>query len=259
VDRTRLEPDGWVRVEARTALVTGGSRGIGAAIAKRLAADGFNLTLAARTPELLCRTAKDLRADHGVEVREIVANLLVDDDVRKLVPAHRERFDRLDVLVLNAGIGTVEPLIEASASAYHRTFEINLRAAILLIQDALQLLRSTAAYAPHFGAKIIALSSITGVTGESGPGLYAASKAALISLCETVSIEESQHGVSATAISPGYVKTDMTAWKHQQFEDGSMLRPADVADVAIAITRLPAGTIVPNIVMSRKGERISRA
>jgi 3-oxoacyl-[acyl-carrier protein] reductase len=256
VDRARLEPDGWVRVEARTALVTGGAGGIGAAIAKRLAAGGFNLTLAARAPESLCRTAKDVRADHGVEVREIVANLLVEDDVRKLVPAHRERFDRLDVLVLNAGIGTVEPIAEASASSYHRTFEINLRAPILLIRDALQLLRSTAAYAPHFGAKIIALSSITGVTSESVLGLYAASKAALISLCETVSIEESQHGASATAISPGYVETEMTAWKRQEFEDCSMLRSADVAEVAMAITRLPAGTIVPNIVMCRKADRI---
>src|SRR5215208_3087993 len=88
----------------------------------------------------------------------------------------------------------------------------------------LPLLRQTAQQNPHRGAKIIALSSLTGVAGEAGLAAYGASKAALISLCETVSMEESMHGVTATALSPGYVDTDMSAWKHSDIQPDAMLR-----------------------------------
>jgi NAD(P)-dependent dehydrogenase (short-subunit alcohol dehydrogenase family) len=246
-------------VARRSALVTGGSRGIGAAIADRLGRDGFDLTLVARKAEALQRTADEIRARHHVRVRTVVANLAVEDDVRRVVPDHRAEFAGLDVLVLNAGVGAIEPLAEATSRMYHRLIDVNLRAPMLLIQDALPILRSSAAREPRFGAKIIALSSITGVVSEVGHGMYGATKAALTSICETVSVEESLVGVTATAISPGYVDTDMAEWKRGELEEGAMLRADDVAEIAMAITRLSAGAIIPNIVLSRKGDRVWRA
>lgn len=257
VSAVSTQLDGSASEPSRSALVTGGSRGIGFAIAKRLAANGFNLTLAARRPESLVHAADALRAQYSVKVHHVVTNLLEEVDVASLLPAHRDEFDRLDVLVLNAGVVSVEPAAEFSAAGYQRTFEVNLRAPLMLIRDALPLLRSTAATVPHIGTKIIALTSITGVSSAPDLAVYCTRKAALTSLCETISIEESRNGVSAAAISLGYTGTDMVAGKRDQLEDGSTLGADDVAEMVIAITRMSAGANVPNIVISRNGDRVS--
>lgn len=243
----------------RAALITGGSRGIGAAIAERLTADGFNLTLVARNSEPLEATVARLRAHSEATVRTVAMNMADEARVRDLVDLHQQAFGRLDLLVLSAGVGTAGPVAETTMRAYQRTMDVNFRAAFVLIQESLSLLREAARRNPKHGAKIIALSSLTGVVGEGGLGVYGASKAALISLCETVSLEESAHGVSATAISPGYVDTDMSAWKHGEITPDSMLKTDDVAEMALAVARLSSKAVIPNIPMSRAGKTVWRA
>lgn len=243
----------------RAALITGGSRGIGAAIAERLAADEFDLTLVARNSEPLDAAAAGLRAKHDSTVRTVAMNMAEEAPIRKAVQLHQQVFGRLDVLVLSAGVGTAGPVAETTMRAYQRTMDVNLRSAFILIQESLPLLRETARLNPENGAKVIALSSLTGVVGEAGLGIYGASKAALISLCETVSVEESRHGVSATALSPGYVDTDMSAWKRGEIAPDTMLKTEDIAEMALAVARLSSKAVVPNISMSRAGETVWRA
>ncbi len=96
------------------------------------------------------------------------------------------------------------------------------------------------------------------MAGENHLAAYGASKAALISLCETVTLEESTHGVTATAISPGYVDIDMTRWKRDSLAREAMLTTDDVAELVLAISRLSAQAVVPNIVLTRAGEQIWR-
>jgi NAD(P)-dependent dehydrogenase (short-subunit alcohol dehydrogenase family) len=239
----------------RTALVTGASRGIGLEIARTLAADGYALTISARREAGLLEAAGEL----GADVHPVVANLAKEEDVEQLVAAHAERFERLDLLVLNAGVGSQGNVADLPLKTYDLTLSVNLRAQFLLIQRALPLLRKAAADDPERGAKIVALASITGVAGEAGLAAYGASKAALISLCETVTLEESQYGVTATAISPGYVDTDMTDWKRDELSQGAMLRTSDVATLVQAVSRLSAGAVVPNIVLTRAGDQLWRA
>ncbi|CAM3610398.1 SDR family oxidoreductase [Smaragdicoccus niigatensis] len=238
-----------------TALITGGSKGIGAAIAARLADEGYVLTLAARSQDDLDNTAARL----NTEVHTVVADMKREEDVRALAASHRERFGRLDVLVISAGVGTAGPIADMPMRTYERTLDVNLRAPIVLIQETLPMLRAAAAANPKSGAKIIVLSSITGVAGEANLAAYGASKAALISLCETVSLEESARGVAATAISPGYVDTDLSAWKQSELDPSAMLTVDDVAELAMAITHLSANAVVPNIVLSRAGNQLWRA
>ena len=138
--------------------------------------------------------------------------MAVENDVRRLAAEHAAHFGRLDLLVLNAGVGTSGPIAELPVKTYDLTLAVNLRAAFILLQETLPLLRKTAALEPERGAKIVALASIAGVSGEANLGAYAASKAALISLCQTVTLEESGNGVTATALCPGFVDTDMAAW-----------------------------------------------
>ncbi|MFE2995768.1 SDR family NAD(P)-dependent oxidoreductase [Nocardia sp. NPDC059246] len=242
-----------------SALITGGSRGIGAEVARRLAHDGYHLTIAARDPDRLAETARRLQDETCVTVETVVAAMNDLDQVRALAQAHANRYGGMDVLVLSAGSGTAGAVADMPAKTYERMLDVNFRAPITLIQAALPLLRKSAAAHPQHGAKIIALASITGVAGEAGLAAYGATKAALISLCEAVSLEESANGVSATAISPGYVDTDMTAWKREALDRSAMLTTSDIAEMALAITRLSRNAVVPNIVVSRAGEQIWRA
>jgi 3-oxoacyl-[acyl-carrier protein] reductase len=237
----------------RCALVTGSSRGIGADIARRLAVDGYSVTLSARREPALMAAAEDLRADTGADVHAVPANLAVDNDIRRLASEHSSRFGRLDLLVLNAGVGTSGPISELPLKIYDLTLSVNLRAAFLLLQETLPLLRKTAALVPRHGAKVVALASIAGVSAEANMGAYAASKAGLISLCQTVAIEESGNGVTATAICPGLVDTDMAAWSG--LSGAEMLAPSDVAELAVAVSRLSVNAVVPNIVIARRGSQ----
>ncbi|RDI46371.1 SDR family NAD(P)-dependent oxidoreductase [Nocardia mexicana] len=243
----------------RSALVTGGSRGIGAEIARRLAGEGYAVTIAARTAETLEQTAQRLRAETGAEVHPVAANMADPGQVTALVDAHADRCGGMDLLVLSAGTGTASPVADMTPKARERMLDVNFRAPLTLIQAALPLLRASAAADPQRGAKIVAISSITGVAGEPGLSAYGATKAALISLCETVSLEESARGVSATALSPGYVDTDMSAWKHGELDPSAMLPTADIAELVLAISRLSARAVVPNIVVSRAGDQLWRA
>jgi NAD(P)-dependent dehydrogenase (short-subunit alcohol dehydrogenase family) len=244
-------------VTGRTALVTGASRGIGRQAARRLAEEGYDLTISARREAGLLDAATELRA-LGAEVTPVVTNLAEETDVRRLALAHAERFDHLDLLLLAAGVGTPGPVARTPTKTWDLTFAVNLRAQFLLIQQTLPALRTAAAATPRRGAKIVALSSITGMVGEKDLAAYGASKAGLISLCETVTIEEAAHGVTATAISPGYVDTDMTRWKRDTLGQESMLATDDVAELVLAISRLSARAVVPNIILTRAGEQIWR-
>src|SRR5687768_3914636 len=95
----------------RAALITGGSSGIGLAIARALGQDGYGVTVSARRPEKLEDAARQL-GDEGVEVHSVAANMADEDDIKKAVSGHRERFGRLDVLINNAGIGIGAPVAE---------------------------------------------------------------------------------------------------------------------------------------------------
>jgi NAD(P)-dependent dehydrogenase (short-subunit alcohol dehydrogenase family) len=97
------------------------------------------------------------------------------------------------------------------------------------------------------------------VASEAGLSVYGATKAALISLCQSITVEEAAHGVTATAISPGYVDTDMTAWIRDRLDPADMIAVQDIVELAIAVSRLSRNAAVPNIVVTRPGAQLWRA
>ncbi|GAA2339611.1 SDR family oxidoreductase [Dactylosporangium salmoneum] len=244
-------------VSKRTALVTGASRGIGLAVARRLAAEGFALTLAARRPEPLHEAAAQLRA-LGAEVTAVPADVSDEAQAEAVAGEHLSRYDALDVLALCAGTGSVGSLDDYPVRRWDRQFAVNVRSAFLLVQRLLPALRTAAARSEH-GARVVAIASITGVTAEPGLAAYSASKAALISLCESITVSEGAQGVTATAVSPGYVETDMTAWMHDRLDPAAMIRAEDVAELVAGVCRLSRTAVVPNIVMTRPGPQLWRA
>lgn len=238
----------------RSALVTGASRGIGAAIADRLAASGWDLTISARGIEALNETAQRLAA-HGGRVEVVPADMSDEAEVTALAAAHAEAFGRCDALVLNAGMGQRGAIGEFLPRRFDKLYQVNVRAPFVLMQELLPTLRSTAESAK--AAKVIAVSSITGVYPEPELAAYGATKAALISLCETFNLEESENGVSATTIAPGYVDTDMSGWTGIPAEE--MISATDVAVLVQSVTELSRYAVVPNMVITRPGSNIHRA
>lgn len=244
-------------MSAPAALVTGASRGIGALIAEKLAVAGWDLTVSARSEGPLQERA-DLLSLHGRSVRAVPADMGAEEDVVRLAEAHVEAYGRLDALVLNAGMGSIGPFADFPARRFDKLYTINVRSAYVLVQRLLPLLRKTAA-GERGTAKVVAVSSLTGVAAEPLNSAYGASKAALTSLCETLNTEESEAGVTATAVCPGYVATDMTVGLADKVSQDTMIDPADVAELVVALTRLGRSVVVPSIPMTRPGPHLWRA
>jgi NAD(P)-dependent dehydrogenase (short-subunit alcohol dehydrogenase family) len=250
-------PDG-AGIAAPSALVTGASGGIGQAVARRLAGAGYGLTVSGRDVGALAALRREL-AGADVQVQVWPADMGAEAEVRGLAAAHADRFDRLDLLVLCAGTGTSGLLADYPLDRFDRQVSVNLRGPFALIQACLPQLRRSAAASPDRGARVIAVASVTGVSAEPGLAAYGATKAGLISLCGSVSAEEARHGISATAISPGYVDTDMSAWIHDQVGPGEMITPSDIADLVGTLAGLSAWACVPHVIVSRRGASQLRA
>lgn len=237
----------------RSALVTGASRGIGLGIATMLAAQEFRLTLAARDDERLAAVADRLRSAGAPEVVAWPGDLADPSYPERLVAGHEDAFGSLDVLVLNAGVGTAGSVATYPLSRLDKTVSVNFRAPFALVQASLPLLRAAAAARPDLGARVVALASITGVYAEPGLAAYGATKAALRSFVATLNAEESGAGVSGTTIAPGYVETDMSAWIRQEIPGEQMIPVQDIVTIVAGLVALSARSVVPEIVVTRAG------
>jgi NAD(P)-dependent dehydrogenase (short-subunit alcohol dehydrogenase family) len=233
----------------RAALITGASSGIGLAIAHLLGEEGHRLTVAARRPEKLAAAAEELRGK-GYEVEEVAANLIDEDDVARVVAAHRERHGRLDVLVNSAGVGFGAPLDDIQTKRVDMQLDLNLRAIVLFYRECADLLRADG------GALVVNLSSISGKSGEPWLSVYSATKAAVIGWTQAMNKELGGDGVRSVALCPGFVDTPMTEFIREQVPPEEMIRPQDIAEAVRFLLRTSARCVVPEIVFQRPGEAL---
>ena len=220
----------------QAALVTGGSSGIGLAIARVLQEEGFGLTLAARTRDKVETAAAELDAF------AVAADVSKEDDCRRVVEEHAERFGRLDVLVNSAGVGIAGDVDELPAKKIDLQLDVNLRGLLLVTAAALPLLREA-----H--GLVVNLASIAGTIPSPRLPVYGATKAAVIQFTNTLNRTEEEHGVRATALSPGFVDTPMTDWGPVPKEE--MIRPEDCAEIVRLLLRLSPYARLPHIVIER--------
>jgi NAD(P)-dependent dehydrogenase (short-subunit alcohol dehydrogenase family) len=223
----------------KSALVTGGSSGIGLAIARALREDGYELTLVARRPEPLEEAAAELDA------LAVPANLGDADECVRAVAAHVERHGGMNVLVNSAGIGIGGPLAEQETKKIELQLDVNLRATLIVTRESLPHLRASR-------GQIITLASIAGTIPTPGLAIYGATKAALIAWTNSLNREEAEHGIRATAVSPGFVATRMTEWTGLPEEE--QISPADIVALVRAVLALSPMARVPNIVVERLGD-----
>jgi 3-oxoacyl-[acyl-carrier protein] reductase len=188
----------------RVAVVTGGSRGIGLAIASWLAERGASVVVSGRDADRLQGAVKELEA-YGAPVLGVAADAAKREDADRLVDVTRERFARLDVLVNNAGITRDGLLIRMKDDDWDRVLEINLRGAFLMTRAA-----SKAMVRLKSGGRIINIASTAGAMGNAGQANYSAAKAGLIGLTKASARELAHWGILVNAVAPGLIETDMT-------------------------------------------------
>jgi NAD(P)-dependent dehydrogenase (short-subunit alcohol dehydrogenase family) len=222
----------------RAALITGGSSGIGLAIARMLRDEGFALTLASRRPEKVEAAADELGAT------AVAADVGKVEDCKRVVAEHRERFGRLDMLVNSAGIGIGGNVESLPAKHLDLQLAINLRGLFLVTQAAIPLLRESKGW-------IVNLASIAGTLPTPGLATYGATKAAVIALTRSLNEELDGDGVRAVALCPGFVDTPMAEWSGLRSDE--MIRPEDCAEVVRMLLRLSPRARVPQVVIERAG------
>jgi NAD(P)-dependent dehydrogenase (short-subunit alcohol dehydrogenase family) len=235
----------------RAAIVTGGSRGIGRAIADALAAEGYGLTITARKPEGVEAAVAELEAA-GADVQGVAVNLSDETAPAQIVECHRERFGRLDVLVNNAGVGIGAMATEHQVKHMDLQFNVNVRAIVLFYKEATELLR--AAGAEHRNALVVNLASMAGKSGSPWLSVYSATKFAVIGYTQAMNKELGADGIKSVALCPGFVDTDMADFMKEHIPADQMIKPADLGEAVRFLLRLSPGCVVPEVMFQRPGE-----
>ena len=183
------------RLEGKTAVVTGGNSGIGLATAKRFLEEGARVAISGRNQKTLDEAVKTL----GDGVLAVQADTAKLDETEKFLTKVVQKFGKIDVLFVNAGVAKFAPLTETPESLFDEQFDINIKGAYFTIQKAV----------PHLndGASIILNTSVAGTTGTPGTSAYSATKAALRSLARTAAAELVERGIRVNTVAPGPIVT----------------------------------------------------
>ena len=235
----------------RAALITGGSSGIGLAIARALAEDGYRITISSRRAEKLEAAAETLR-DEGHKVLAVPAQIADEEELKGVVSAHRDEYGRLDVLVNNAGVGMGEAIHELTAKKVDLQIEVNLKSLMLMTRECLPMLRE--AGGEHRKALIVNTASVAGKAGQAWLSVYSATKFAVIGFSQATQREVSGQGIGVTALAPGFVDTPMTEFVKEQVPADEMIQTTDIAEAVRFLLKTSPNCVVPEIVFLRPSD-----
>ncbi len=218
----------------KVAIVTGASRGIGEAIARKFCQEGASVMLCSRSAESVAAIAESL-SDEGGNAKSTQADISNKADVEALVDLTLKEFDRVDILVNNAGITRDALFMRMKAEDWETVLQTNLTGTAYCLRAVIRsMIRQR-------GGRIINISSVIGIVGNAGQANYAASKAGIIGLTKSVAKEVGSRGITVNAIAPGFITTDMTG-KISETDQQKMLEmipagsfgtPEDVAEAAL--------------------------
>lgn len=197
-----MNVDTLFRLDGRTSIITGGTRGIGRAVAEGFAAAGARVVVASRKPDACQETESQLRAQ-GLDVIGVPCHIASIEDLRTLVSRSIDRYGAIDILVNNAANALAEPVGSFTEAGFQKSFDVNVRGPAFLIQEALPHLRES----QH--ASVINVVSAGAWLFSSHVALYAAAKAAMVSFTKSMAADLAEHRIRVNALAPGSVDTDM--------------------------------------------------
>lgn len=189
----------------RTAIVTGGGRGIGRAICLELASMNMNLVINYAGDEASAKETEEKCLKYGVEVLTVKGDVSKSADAAKIIEEAIKRFGSADILVNNAGITRDNLLLKMSEEEFDRVIEINLKGTYNMMKAVCRSMIKQ-----RYG-RIINISSVVGLMGNSGQINYAASKAGIIGMTKSLAREVAARGITVNAVAPGFIETDMTS------------------------------------------------
>ena len=239
-------------LENKTAIVTGGSRGIGRAICVALAEAGANVvTCYAHSAAGAEETVKLCEA-YGVKASAIQADVAKNEDVQALVAKVKEEYGSIDILVNNAGITKDNLMLKMTEEDFEQVIDTNLKGAFLCIKHVSKIMLK------QKRGHIINISSVVGVRGNAGQVNYASSKAGLIGMTKSVAKEIGSRGITVNAVAPGFIETDMTAvltdeQKSMMLEAIPLKRYGQVEDIANAAVFFAKNTYITGQVLNVDG------
>ena len=231
--------------EGRVAIVTGGGRGIGRAIAVRLAKEGAQIAISYRSNDAAAEEAAEEVRSAGVRCEIFKGDVAEPGDVGALFKSVSEAFGRVDILVNNAGITRDNLMMRMKEEEFDEVLRTNLKGTYLCTRAALRpMVRA------RWG-RIVNVSSVVGLVGNAGQANYAASKAGIIGFTKSVAREVAQRGITANVVAPGYVETELTGGLPEGIKDqiraqvptGRFGEPEEVAAVVAFLAGEGAGYV----------------
>lgn len=215
----------------KVAIVTGGTRGIGRAIALKLADHGANIVINYRNSDKEAEELKAILEGKGVKVLTVKCDISNFEDSKNLMDKCKEVFGKIDILVNNAGITKDTLIMRMKEEDFDNVIDVNLKGTFNCAKHA-----SAIMLKQRFG-KIINMTSVVGIAGNAGQVNYAASKAGVIGLTKSLAKELGSRGITVNAVAPGFINTDMTASLSEKVKDEAsknipLKRLGDPEDVA---------------------------
>lgn len=218
----------------KNALVTGASRGIGRAIALKLASEGANVAIVYAGNQAAAEETKTLALENGVKAECYCCDVSDFDKVAQLVATVKEEFGGIDILVNNAGINRDKLAMQMKEADFDDVIATNLKGAFNTIRQVYPLM------VRKRSGRILNISSVAGICGNAGQANYSAAKAGMIGLTKSIAKEVASRGITCNAIAPGFIATDMTDALPEKVKEGALATipmrrmgtPEEIADVA---------------------------
>lgn len=224
-----------MNLNGKTALVTGGSKGIGYGVAEALIREGMNVTITARTEQDVEAAAQALNEQGPGRALGLTCNVREYSEQEAVVAKTVEAFGSLDVLIANAGVGAFAPISELSLESWHDVIDTNLTGVFYSVKASLEALKRQGGY-------IFTISSLAGRNPMAGGSAYNASKFGLNGFSEAIMLDLRQDDIKVSYIMPGSVAThfgnhtpsDADAWK---------IQPEDIAEIVVSLLKMPERTL----------------